>query len=81
MNPAWIPLIQKAGSYVLDRIKGSKKAKITSAAGAATAAATVGADPGGMLFPGSPEYAAVINGVCYLVSAVLLIYREKKGGN
>ena len=71
MNPIVAGLI----STIIDRALGSKKAKITTAAGAGIVATTATTNIGAMI---SPEYAEIINAFLYFVGLISIAYREKE---
>ena len=74
--------LQKAlknfGLNIVSRLAGSKMAAATTAAGSAAGVSTAVFDPGYHAFPENPTYALIINILNYVVSALLIWYREKQ---
>lgn len=64
---------------IIDRLAGTKKATVASGAGITAATATFMNNPGNLLFPNNPEYATAANAMAYLISFLLMMYREKRG--
>lgn len=71
-------IIARIAERLIDRIAGSKKAKVTSAVGAVVGTGNLAINVGSQIYPNDPLIAALIDGTIYLFSIGLLAYREKK---